>query len=352
MIQLTPDSVTILIVDDEEYNCSLLERILARAGFQNVHSSMNPSRIPNMLVTYNPDIILLDLHMPEIDGIQALQLIKDYAGESYLPVLMLTADVTPKAKQEALTAGAHDFLTKPYDRTEVILRITNLLKTRELYKQLQQHNTKLEERVTERTSQLEKAKLEIIELLGRASEYRDDMTGMHTQRVGQLSALIAKQLGLEEHKVQLINQAAPLHDIGKIGIPDQILLKPGRFNAEEYELMKEHTLIGAKILQNSSFAMLKTAEIIAKYHHEKWDGTGYPEGLRETAIPIEARIVAIADFYDALTHERPYKQAWSKEEALAEIKQQSGKHFDPDIVEAIMHVLVEQEELLISEQII
>lgn len=336
MIQLTPASVTVLIVDDEEYNCSLLERILARASFQNVHSIMDPSNIPHMLTTYNPDIILLDLHMPKIDGIQALQLIKEYAGESYLPVLMLTADVTPKAKQEALTAGAHDFLTKPYDRTEVILRITNLLKTRELNIQLQQHNTRLEERVLERTSQLEHAKNEIIELLGRAAEYRDDMTGMHTQRVGKLSALIAKQLGLDEDTVQLIKQAAPLHDIGKIGIPDHILLKPGRFNAEEYEIIKEHSLIGAKILQNSSFAMLKTAEIIAKYHHEKWDGTGYPEGLSGIDIPIEARIVAIADFYDALTHERPYKQAWSKEEAIAEIKKQSGKHFDPDIVLALL----------------
>jgi len=348
MIQLTPSSVNILIVDDEEYNCTLLERILTRAGFQNLHSIMDPCMIPDTLNSFHPDIVLLDLHMPNIDGIQGLQLIKEYAGESYLPVLMLTADVTPKAKQEALTAGANDFLTKPYDRTEVILRITNLLKTRELYIQLQQHNAKLEERVAERTSQLELAQMEIIELLARASEYRDDMTGMHTQRVGELSGLIAEQLGLENEKVQIIRQAAPLHDIGKIGIPDQVLLKPGRFNAEEYEIIKEHTLIGAKILQNSSFDLLKVAETIAKYHHEKWDGTGYPEGLSEATIPIEARIVAIADFYDALTHERPYKVAWTKEEAIAEIKQQSGKHFDPNVVEAIMEVLCSNKELIVA----
>ncbi|MFD0587405.1 HD-GYP domain-containing protein [Paenibacillus sp. GCM10027627] len=337
MASFAPNHAKILIVDDQEYNISLLERILGRAGFQHIFSTMDPHQIGQMLIDVDPDIILLDLHMPGMDGIQSLKLIREQIGEdNYLPVLMLTADVTPKAKQEGLQAGVNDFLTKPYDRNEVVLRITNLLKTRDLHKQLQRHNLLLEERVQQRTEQLQQAKLEILQLFGRAAEYRDDMTGMHTQRVGELSNMIALELGLPQRVVEQISMAAPLHDIGKIGIPDVILLKPGRFEEEEFEHMKRHTTIGASILEGSSFDVLKMAELIARSHHEKWDGTGYPQQLRGDDIPIEARIVALADFYDALTHERPYKKAWTSEEAIAEIENQSGRHFDPSVVQAFL----------------
>lgn len=328
-----------LIVDDQEYNISLLERILNRAGFKQLHSLMDPLQVQEALTTIEPDIVLLDMHMPGMDGLQVLQMIREQTdAESYLPVLMLTADVSPETKQLGLKAGVNDFLTKPYDRTEVILRINNLLKTRQLHIQIQQHRLTLEERVLERTEELHKAKNGILELLGRVAEYRDDETGEHTLRVGRLAELIADRLGLPKEQVERIRMAAPLHDIGKIGIPDAILLKPGRFEPQEYEQMKTHAKIGADILEGSSFPILQLACVIARSHHEKWDGTGYPDGLQGEAIPLEARIVALADFYDAVTNERPYKAAWTTQDALAEIQKQSGAHFDPMIVDVFLQL--------------
>jgi len=336
-------TANILIVDDQEYNVSLLERILGRAGFKNVYSTMDSLQVERLIAEVNPDVILLDLHMPGMDGLAILRMIRGQSGsDHYLPVLMLTADLTTEAKQQGLQAGVNDFLTKPYDRTEVILRITNLLRTRFLHNQLQQHNNLLEEKVRERTKELEQAQVEILQLLGRAAEYRDDMTGQHTQRVGALSGLIAERLALSRQEVNMIRTAAPLHDIGKIGIPDDILLKPGRFEPHEFERMKLHTSIGSSILEGSSFKLLKVARLIAESHHEKWDGSGYPQGLKGEEIPLEARIVALADFYDALTHERPYKRAWTREETLAEIRAQRGKHFDPQLVDVFIQLIEEQ----------
>jgi putative two-component system response regulator len=337
MVEESLKLAKVLIVDDQEYNLSLLERILDRAGYKNLNSSTNPRQTMPLIEQLDPDIVLLDLHMPEMDGFEVLRLIREHTNkDSYLPVLVLTADITPEAKKMALQAGANDFLTKPFDRTEVVLRIHNLLRTRYLHLQLQQQNELLEERVQERMKELRQAKAEILQLLGRASEYRDDMTGQHTQRVGRLSGLIADRLGLPALQVEMIRMAAPLHDIGKIGIPDELLLKPGRFEPEEFERMKLHTTIGASILEGSYFAVLKMAEIIAGSHHEKWDGTGYPQGLSGETIPIEARIVALADFYDALTHERPYKKTWTSQEAITEVENQRGKHFDPQIVDVFI----------------
>lgn len=338
--EFNPQQANVLIIDDQEHNISLLKRILNKAGFQNLYSTQDPFEIERLLEEAAPDIILLDLHMPGMDGIEAVKLIHDRQGEdNYLPILMLTADNTSSAKQEGLKAGVNDFLTKPYDRTEVVLRIHNLLRTRFLHKQLQAHNELLEQRVRERTIRLRDAQMETIRLLARASEYRDDDTGTHTLRVGKLAGLVAERLGFSAEYVDRISLAATLHDIGKIGIPDQILLKPGLFEKDEFEQMKLHTTIGANILQNSSFDVLKMAETIARSHHEKWDGSGYPEGLRGEEIPIEARIVALADFYDAVTHERPYKQAWSQSEAIAEIERQRGVHFDPRITDCFLEIL-------------
>ncbi|MCU6709615.1 response regulator [Paenibacillus sp. J5C_2022] len=330
----------ILMIDDQEYNISLLERMLRRASFHRLSSTTDSLQAERLLLEFDPDIVLLDMHMPGMDGMGVLEKIRHMTGDKhYLPVLMLTADVTAATKQAALQAGANDFLTKPLDRTEVILRMSNLLKTRFLHKQLQHYSETLEAKVAERTKELERAKLEILDLLGRTSEYRDDMTGQHTQRVGRLSELIALELGLPQEHAAMIAKAAPLHDIGKIGISDQLLLKPGRYEPHEFEAMRKHTIIGADILEGSSFDVLKMASIIARWHHEKWDGSGYPDGLAGERIPIEARIVALADFYDALTHDRPYKRAWTAEEALGEVKRQSGKHFDPDIAEVFVTLI-------------
>lgn len=333
-------SANFLIVDDQAYNVSLLERILSRAGFTNWRSTTNPLELEALYDDFAPDIVLLDLHMPEMDGYAALNMLRSKISEQqYLPILVLTADVSGEAKQRALVGGANDFLTKPFDKTEVVLRITNLLKTRYLHLQLQQHNVQLEKRVAERTKELEQAKTEILELLGRSSEYRDDVTEQHTQRVGQLAGRIARELGLQESEAELIRLASPLHDIGKIGIPDRILLKPGRFTDEEFEQMKAHTSIGASILEGSRFPVLQIAKVIALSHHERWDGTGYPLGLKGENIPLAGRIVAIADFYDALTHERPYKKAWTHEEAMTEIRERRGSFFDPEVVDAFLRLL-------------
>ena len=333
-----------LIVDDQEYNISLLNRILRRAQYEHLHCTTNPGELMSLFHEIRPDIILLDLHMPEVDGFTLLKQLSERIGDGeYLPIIVLTADATPEARAEALRLGAHDFVTKPLDRLEVVLRINNLLKTRFYHLQLQDQNQRLEDRISERTKALEHAKHEILELLGRTSEYRDDETGQHTQRVGQMAFEIAAELGLPEEEAQLIRQATPLHDIGKIGIPDSILLKPGRFTPEEMEQMKKHTLIGASILEGSVFPALQLAGTIAVTHHEKWNGMGYPKGLKQEEIPLAGRIVALADFYDALTNERPYKRAWTHEEAMAEIENQRGQHFDPEVVEAFMRVMRRKE---------
>jgi len=323
----------ILVVDDQEANIRLLERLLQRDGYTAVTSTTDPRQVLPLYAGLQPDLILLDLHMPHLDGVAVMrQLATVIPAETYLPVLVLTADATPETKQRALAAGAKDFLTKPFDPIEVLLRIRNLLATRLLYRQLQEQNQTLEARVRERTSELEAAQREILARLALAAEYRDDSTGQHTRRVGQVSAVLAQALGLPPYLVDLIRQAAPLHDVGKIGIPDPILLKPGKLTAAEFEQMKQHTAMGGHILGNSRYPLLYLAEEIAYTHHERWDGAGYPLGLSGEGIPIAGRIVAVADTFDALTHERPYKAAWSVDEALAEIERQSGRQFDPAVV--------------------
>lgn len=340
MDEVIKEKARVLIVDDQEYNVRLLERILKRHGFQQYTSTMNPLDVIKIYSEFKPDIILLDLHMPEMNGFEVMQRLKEVISpQEYLPILVLTADVTPEAKQKALSEGAKDFLTKPFDKTEVTLRIRNLLETRFLHLQLQNQNEVLEEKVRERTRELQQAQEEILKLSARSAEFRDDDTGQHTQRVGQLVEEIARQMGLPENEVNIMKKASTLHDVGKLGIPDHILLKPGRFTEEEFEQMKQHTRVGAEILSGSQFPVLQMAEVIALTHHERWDGTGYPRGLKGEEIPLAGRIVALADFFDALTHERPYKKAWSVEETIDEILRQKGRHFDPRVVDAFLEVV-------------
>jgi putative two-component system response regulator len=339
MLDTRLTTARILIVDDQASNVMLLEAILQEEDYTAYKSITDSRQALPVYLKYQPDLILLDLQMPHLDGFQVMNQLRGCVQPgAFLPILVLTADITPETKRQALAEGATDFLTKPFDQTEVLLRIKNLLGTRLLHLQLEDQNLLLEQKVRERTAELEETQLEILERLALAAEYRDDDTGEHTRRVGQMSAQIAQALGLPEAEVELIRRAAPLHDVGKIGIPDSILLKPGKLTPEEFELMKTHTTLGSKMLSGGQFPLLQRAEEIALTHHERWDGTGY-SGLKGESIPIAGRIVTVADVFDALTNERPYKKAWLHTEAIEEIQRQTGRQFDPRVVESFLHVV-------------
>ncbi|GAC1519276.1 MAG: two-component system response regulator [Herpetosiphon sp.] len=278
--------------------------------------------------------------MPHLTGFDVMeQLAPLISADDFLPILILTADDARETRHRALSLGATDFLTKPFDVQDVLLRVANLLRTRMLHLRLRSENHMLDALVHDRTRSLEEAQIEILERLALAAEYRDDETGHHTSRVASTSALLAAALGLPAAEVELIRQAASLHDVGKIGIPDHILLKPAKLSVAEFEVMKNHTRIGAKMLANGHSPLIQLAATIALMHHERWDGTGYPEGLRGESVPLVGRIVSVADVFDALTHDRTYKQAWTVNEAVAEIQRQSGHQFDPQVVTAFMRVL-------------
>lgn len=329
----------ILVVDDQPANVKLLVRILKANGFDNVISTQEPRDVEKLLAEHEIDALLLDIRMPHMDGFQVLEQTRKNPLTEHLPVLILTAQTDSETRIKALDLGANDFLTKPFDQLEVMLRLRNILTIRLLQQDTLNFNEILTLRVKEKTAELQDLILEVIQRLGRAAEYRDNETGLHVIRMSKYSSLIALELGFSEEAALELENAAGMHDIGKIGTPDRVLLKPGKLDKDEWDIMREHPNTGADILANSRYKVIQLAEKIARMHHEKWDGKGYPAGLAGDDIPLECLIIPVADVFDALTTARPYKQAWPVEDAVEEIKNSSGSHFSPQVVEAFLRAL-------------
>ncbi|MGH7483930.1 MAG: HD domain-containing phosphohydrolase [Longimicrobiales bacterium] len=329
---------TVLVIDDEPANTRLIEAILRRAGFHHIYLCNHSGSALGLFEIVRPDLVLLDLHMPPPDGFALLGQIGQRSSEegTFLPVVVLTGDIDRDVRIHALDGGAADFLTKPFEPYEIVLRTRNLLRTRFLTQALRSQANELEDRVRVRTREVERARFDLLERLAAAGECRDDDTGQHTRRVAELAAWLARRLGQPGLEVDALRRAAPVHDLGKIAIPDAVLLKPGPLSVEEYEIMKSHTVRGAQLLQGSPWPLLDLARSIARAHHERWDGRGYPDGLAGEAIPLPARIVAVADAYDAMTHDRPYRRALSRATALERLARDAGTQFDPVIVDLIL----------------
>jgi putative two-component system response regulator len=330
-----------LVIDDERDKIRLVTELLQLGGYSCIRSEPECRNALQTIDEFRPDLIVLDLHMEPVDGFEVLSLIEPRVrpGE-FLPVLMLTGDISREVKERALRAGAMDFLAKPYNATEILLRVGNLLRTRYLHLELQSERDALEEKVQKRTAELEEARNEILHRLALVAEYRDDATGAHTARVSVMVQRIAAALGLPQEEAELFGRASLLHDLGKVAIPDAILLKPSRITDTEYLEIQRHARIGGEILHGSRSKLLQCAEQIARYHHERWNGSGY-ERLVGEDIPLAARITSVADVFDALITERPYKQAWKVEAAVAEIQRLSGTHFDPSVVDAFLLIVPE-----------
>jgi putative two-component system response regulator len=348
MITASNPDARILIVDDESRNVRVLNRVLAVAGYRQVTAITDPGDAIARFAEIEPDLLLLDLHMPEIDGLAVIERLRaGMPASEYFPILMLTGDASPQACQRALAMGASDFVAKPFDMHEVLIRIRNLLETRFLHRQVAEHNHQLERKVRERTAELDTAQLDTITRLALAAEFRDDETGRHTQRVGALAELLARAMGWSDAEAALLGLAAPLHDVGKIGIPDAILRKAAVLTARERRIMEQHTTIGARILSGGRSSFIQLAEKVALSHHERWDGQGYPERRVGAAIPSAARIVAVADFFDATVHHRVYRKAWPMDRVFAAIAAMSGSAFDPAVAELCMRPEV-QESMIVS----
>jgi len=341
------EKANILIVDDEKINLDLLEALLSQEGYSVIKATSGKEGIEKA-INEHPSIILLDVMMPDMTGFEVCEKLKSMEEFSTVPIIMVTALGDREAKLKGLRAGADEYLLKPVDNSELTLRVKNMLKLKAYYDYMKDAKILLEKKVAERTKELreaykklDEAYLEIIHRLGRAAEYRDDETGEHIQRMSRYCAILAKTIGLSAERQKEIYYAAPMHDVGKIGIPDGILLKPGPLTTQEFEIMKKHTIIGAQILSGSDHPVLKLAEVMALTHHERWDGKGYPQGLKKEEIPLEGRICAIADFFDACTSERTYRPALPNEKVFEMIKEERERGFDPQLVDAFFESLDE-----------
>jgi putative two-component system response regulator len=325
----------ILVIDDEEMNLRLIRGMLRHAGYHYVTTLTDARVLERQIELQPPDLVLVDLHMPHRDGFAVIEALQPWIFDEHLPVLVVSGDGSTEARHRALSLGARDYLTKPFDLTEMTLRVRNQLETRLLYQHVRKQNRTLLEAIHGRTQELEHTRIEMLERLAIAAEYRDDDTSRHTERVGSMSARLATVLGLPPAEVQLIRRASALHDVGKIGIPDALLRKTTGLTGEEMAVMQTHTVIGGSILQGSDAPLLQLAEVIALSHHERWDGGGYPHGRAGNDIPLAGRIVAVADAFDALTNDRPYRRAKSVDEGMREIMRNRGTQFDTTIVDAL-----------------
>jgi putative two-component system response regulator len=330
---------TILIVDDDRLALALLEHLLSSLGGCRALCFNNAQEALAWCSTQVPDLVITDHEMPGITGLDFIAHLRKEQRTREVPIMMISAVEDREVRYQALELGANDFLGKPIDAPEVKVRTRNMLSLRRAQRSLAARSEHLAEEVKRATSIIAAREQETILRLSRAAEYRDWETGSHIMRMAHFARIIAAQLGLPEAQLEALFYATPMHDIGKIGVPDYILLKPGRLDDAEFSIMKQHTLIGHQILHDSSSDLLQLAAEIALTHHERFDGSGYPHGTKGTAIPLPGRIVAVADVFDALTSERPYKREWQVEAAVATMKQESGTHFDPECLEAFLRAL-------------
>ncbi len=342
----------ILVVDDETTMRRLLEKLLRMEGYEVLLASRGEQALAE-LYKHGADTVLLDMRMPGMSGLDVCRQIRAHPRSLHTPVVFITAVNDREFRRKGMEAGADDFLSKPFDEVELLARIRNSVRVKRYYDNIEHQREQFEKAVHERTAALNAAIAQLTQTqhelrasheetiyrLSRAAEFRDDETGQHLQRMSRYCQLIARKIGLDEATCELLRIASPMHDVGKLGIPDRILLKPGRLTPDEFAVMKGHAEIGYRILVGSDAAPLKMAATIAHTHHEKWDGQGYPRGLRGEEIPLCGRIAAIADVFDALTSARPYKPAWPLPQALELLRTNSGSHFDPTLVEAFFAVL-------------
>jgi len=339
----------ILIIDDSRLELMKMEHLLSEMGGCQPTFIENPNHALSWCVGHDPDLVVVDYQMPQLDGLEFIKAFREIEGCEDTPLVMITASSTEKICVDALNSGANDFICKPVRKAEFLARISNMLTLRSKQRNAGNMIHKLNKEVDDTAKVMTEREVEIVNRLALAAEHRDSNTGMHIIRMAYYSLIIARNLGLSQEQQQMIFRAAPLHDVGKLGISDEILLKPGKLTPDEFLVMQRHTIIGDQILCNSASVLIQTAQEIAVSHHEKYDGSGYPKGLVGNAIPLSGRIIAVADVFDALTSKRPYKEAWSFEQAISYIKESSGSSFDPSCVEAFIKKLDEIESVYLNQ---